>query len=241
MPNSKPVEILQRSDSTLTEQRIREWLVEFAELHRKNGAPYPLTPVMTQLWIDLLRDLDPRVLDMACRKVTEQGCRREFPTPADIRGQIDSAQLTNCEEDWQYLQGYIREWVHPDVHFTGAPELPAEIDHAARAAGGVYFLRGCSHEELGWRKKTFIEDLIRSRKDGDLAARVLAGAELHKLLQEFAHPKNRLPPPDPKGCQQAAEETASLKKTMLSPHPSRPCQVLTEEELQRQKEFVLRK
>jgi len=185
-------------------------LVKFAELHRKNGAPYPLTPVMTQLWIDILGDLDPKVLDAACLKVAEQGCRREFPIPADIRAQIDSAQQINNEKDWEYVLDYIREWVHQDIHFSCAPELPPDVAHAAKAAGGLQFLRACSHEELGWRKKIFIEELTRLRKTGDLAG-FLTGGELNKLLKQAVQPGKQVPQLESDEPQQAVEETAPLK------------------------------
>jgi len=74
----------------------------------------------------------------------------------------------------------------------GKPELPRDIDHAARAAGGVYYLESCSTEDLVWAKKRFIEDLARQRKTGDIAG-FLPGSELRALLSAAA-PRFQLPP-----------------------------------------------
>jgi len=98
---------------------------------------------------------------------------------------LQAVEQTDFEDELQALLDYCSEWVHPDIHFSRAPSLPPEIDHAARSAGGLQFLRACSREELGWRKKAFIEDLQRSRKTGDLAG-LLTGGELRKLLKKAA-------------------------------------------------------
>ena len=115
-----------------------------------------------------------------------------FPKIADILEPLTSVEQADFEDEWQSLLCYCREWVHPDIFFRGAPELPVEIDHAARAAGGVHFLRSCSQEELVWRKKAFIEDLQRSRKTGDMAG-LLTGRELRKLLRQATAPVALLP------------------------------------------------
>lgn len=115
-----------------------------------------------------------------------------FPKISDILQPLQAVERVDLENEWQSLLDYCREWVHPDIQFSRAPQLPPEIDHAARAAGGVHFLRWCSHEELGWRKKAFIEDLQRSRKNGDLAG-LLPGGELRRLLRKAASPAPLLP------------------------------------------------
>ncbi|MBZ5701005.1 MAG: hypothetical protein LAN84_04090 [Acidobacteriia bacterium] len=185
-----------------------------------------------------LADLEPDVLDAACRRAM-QTCKF-FPAPAEIRAQIETAQQGAFEDEWQALLDYCCEWVHPDIRFSGTPSLPAEIDHAARAAGGVHFLRECSQEELGWRKKAFIEDLSRSRKTGDLAG-LLTGGELRKLLNRAAQPAKQLPAPKPEERQQAIEEAAPLKRAVLHRWPSEARKAPTPEEVERQKQFVLQK
>jgi hypothetical protein len=151
------------------------------------------------------------------------------------------------DRDPQPLLDYCREWVHPDIQFSRAPELPPEMDHAARAAGGVHFLRECSHEELGWRKKAFIEDLQCSRKNGDFGG-LLTGGELRKLLRKVASPAALLPN-DARPTAAVATERRNLESegdtlAGIAP-PSREITRIDIErrqaELQRQAEIILQK
>jgi hypothetical protein len=68
---------------------------------------------------------------------------------------------------------------------TGRPKLPPHVEHAARAAGGLYYLESCPTSELQWRKKRFIEDLERQRKAGEIAGS-LPASPLGKLLEKAA-------------------------------------------------------
>lgn len=130
--------------------------------------------------------IDAKTLESLFQKALK-ACKF-FPKIAEILEPLQAAEQADFEDEWQALLDYCREWVNPDIHFSGAPRLPVEIDHAARAAGGVRYLRACSSEELAWRKKAFIEDLQRSRKTGDLAV-LLNGGELRnssdKLLPQL--------------------------------------------------------
>jgi hypothetical protein len=188
MPTNALAEILPSRDCSQTEKLARKWVVTFAELFcvslEDRGTRF------VELWVSSLVDLEPGTLDAACWRAM-QTCKF-FPTPAEIRAPIQVVEQADFEDEWQALLDYCREWVHPDVCFRGAPELPTEIDHAARAAGGVHFIRACSREELGWRKKAFIEDLQRSRKTGDLAG-LLTGGQLRKLLRKACSPVALLP------------------------------------------------
>lgn len=129
--------------------------------------------------------IDAKTLESLFQKALK-ACKF-FPKIAEILEPLQAAEQVDFEDEWQALLDYCREWVNPDIHFSGAPRLPVEIDHAARAAGGVRYLRACSSEELAWRKKAFIEDLQRSRKTGDLAV-LLNGGELRRLLRQAAAP-----------------------------------------------------
>jgi len=116
-----------------------------------------------------------------------------FPKVAEILEPLNAIEEINFEDDWQALLDYCRRWVSPDIpNPRGKPELPPEIDHAARAAGGLLWIESCPTEELQWAKKRFIEDLQRSRKTGDLAG-LLTGGELRKLLRKAAPTVARLP------------------------------------------------
>jgi len=168
-----------------SKEAIRQFLVKAGEVYRQT-----LTAPLVSIWTEELSGYPASTLEPLFRNVLRT-CKF-FPTPADVLEPLKAVEQSDFEDEWQSLLDYCREWVHPDIHFHGAPELPGEIDHAARAAGGVHFLRSCSQEELGWRKKAFIEDLQRSRKTGDLAG-LLTGGELRKLLRQAAAPIALLP------------------------------------------------
>ena len=172
------------SASKKRDQLIREWLFRFGLNFDKDVV------ALLPLWQEQFSAITPDVL-LSLFERAMQTCKF-FPKIAEILEPLNTAEQANFEDEWQALLDYCREWVHPDCHFRSAPQLPVEIDHAARAAGGVQFLRACSSEELGWRKKIFIEDLTRSRKTGDLAV-LLTGGELKKLLKKAAAPVALLP------------------------------------------------
>ncbi len=184
------VPTLQQRDYSPTERMAREWAATFAELYGVKLEDRG--PRFVNLWVSTLVDLAPSVLNAACKRAT-QTCKF-FPTPAEVRVHVDSAEQLNLEDEWQALLNYCREWVHPDMQFSGAPELPPDIDHAARAAGGVHLLRECAREELQWRKKEFIADLTRMRNTGDIAG-LLQPSAFRKLLRQSAPPVAQLPEP----------------------------------------------
>jgi len=170
-----PCETQEHSDSTDT--LIKQWLFRFGVNFEKDVAP------ILPLWQEAFSGIDAKTIESLFKR-TFTTCKF-FPKVADILEPLQAAEQADFENEWQSLLDFCREWVHPDIRFSGAPSLPPEIDHAARAAGGVQFLRECSKEELVWRKKAFIEDLQRSRKTGDLAG-LLTGGELRKLLKKAA-------------------------------------------------------
>ena len=189
MPNNRLAQISALPDSRSTEQVIREWLVKFAELYRKNGAPYPLTPVMTALWIDSLNDLDAEMLDAACRNLVRTVRCFEFPVPADIRAQIDQADAKafelEVETEWQKLLVWVRENVFPDTGIRrGAPILSPAVEHAAKAAGGIYFIERCSEDQLGWCRKTFLT-VYENVHDVANAEHLLGHGEAKRILNQL--------------------------------------------------------
>jgi hypothetical protein len=119
--------------------------------------------VYEALWMEAFEDLFYGVLEAAFR-ATLRECKYWPIKVADVRERVDTANktaiLAAAELEWQRLLNYCREWVHPDIHYSRAPKLPAQIDHAARAAGGLLYLRQCSVEKLQWAKKQFIEAFL---------------------------------------------------------------------------------
>jgi len=185
--------------SRSTEQAIREWLMVFAETYRKNGAPYPLTPVMTGVWTKLLGDLDVDVLNAACRKLAAVGCRREFPIPADVRAQIEQANekgfAVEAEQEWNRAVEYSTNDWHPDIcPSRNARELSPAAWHALTVAGGPAHLFNCSLEERKWARKLFIEDFMlihETGKNQDLLGDSEAKAILATLTASTSHSERK--------------------------------------------------
>jgi hypothetical protein len=166
-----------RSDSQ-TEGLIRQWLSRLGVNFQRDVAPH------LPLWLETFGGMDPEVL----RLLFERAMRTctFFPAIAEILAPLGTAEEGSFEDEWQALLGYCERWVNRDVpNMPGKPALPPDIDHAARAAGGVYYLESCSTEDLVWAKKRFIEDLARQRKTGDIAG-FLPGSELRALLSTAA-------------------------------------------------------
>jgi hypothetical protein len=186
----------------------------------------PLLP----LWLETFGAMDPHLLE----NLFQQAIRKYkwVPQVAEILEPIESAKEANVEEDWQALLQYVRDWVHPDIQFSRAPKLPAGLDHAARAAGGVLYLRECPHEELGWRKKLFIEDLQRTREIGKVAG-ILTGSELTTLLKQASIPIPQLAPPK----QEQIQPEIKLGKPRVAPRQS-TLTIEEQKEILRQKGFL---
>lgn len=171
------------SESPASETRsrlIREWLVRFGTNHERAIAP------LIALWEDELADIGPALLEQAFRQVLRTS--RFFPTIADVRATLDQANANGLqlevEEAWSRALDWVQRYFHQDLGVTrGAPELPATIQHAIRAAGGMRWLETCPQGELGWAKKRFVEDFTRVHETQQLeylltrpeARRILSG------------------------------------------------------------------
>jgi hypothetical protein len=148
--------------------------------------------VYVALWLEGFADLPDGVLEAAFKK-TLATCKFWPVKIADVREHVERAEDSRAEDEWQNLLEYVHRHVNPDLAHASfgscglsrAPRLPPDIDHSARAAGGLYFLFGCSTEELQWSKKRFVEDLQLQRQSGDIAA-FLPASPLAKLLEATA-------------------------------------------------------
>ena len=149
------------SESPASETRsrlVREWLVRFGTNHERAIAP------LIALWEDELADVSPALLEKAFRQVLRTS--RFFPTIADVRALIDQANASGTkleiEEAWTRALDWVQRYFHPDLGVAqGAPQLPAVIQHAIRAAGGMRWMESCPANELQWAKKRFVEDFTR--------------------------------------------------------------------------------
>ena len=202
-----------RSDSSRT-QLISTWLFKFALAFQAQGKEPAINsetaPMLAALWSEALEDVPSEALEPVF-KATLRSCKW-FPTVADIRSHIESGEDSRAEEEWQNVLEYCRQWVNRDVPMHG-PALPADIAHAARAAGGVYYLESCSEHDLIFAKQRFIEDLTRQRKTGDIAG-FLPRSELRELL-EAAAPRFALPETSENTPARWAEHSESVPRPLL--------------------------
>lgn len=173
---------------------INEWLLKFAVAYPPQGNREPVVteetaPLLASIWSEALADIPTEALEPAFRATLKTS--KWFPTVAEITSHIERAEDSRAEDEWQRLLEYCSRYVNPDLGMARAPKLPPDIEHAALAAGGLYYLESCPAEELVWRKKAFIEDLTRQRKTGDIAV-CLPESRLGKLLAQVA-PRFSLP------------------------------------------------
>jgi hypothetical protein len=223
-----------------TEQLAREWAVTFAELYsvslRDRG------PRFVALWVSALADLAPEVLDTACRKAMKS-CRF-FPTPAEIRGSVqtanDTVQDLETEQAWHTALDYVERWFHPDLGISRrAPRLPLKIEHAIRGAGGWHWLWGCPEDQLPWAKKSFIAAYVNItdlEKHQELMPHGAEARELLRRLSASATPISRtLARPTAAGHGELNADVSVLRDLHEKLERPQPVQVLPLEEFDRRK------
>jgi hypothetical protein len=182
-PRSTPCEQQRRN-------LLRKWLGLFA-LNAGQPLDADALSVYVTLWLEGFADLQDDVLEAALKK-TLTTCKFWPVKIADVREHVEQAEDSRANGEWPRLLEYINRHVYPDpLEKTNAHQLPADIAHAAAAAGGLLFLESCPTDELQWAKKRFVEDLTRRRKCADLAP-LLGDSKLEKLLAEAA-PRFSLP------------------------------------------------
>jgi hypothetical protein len=179
---SKPSE--QQNRSSL----VKQWLVRFA-LNAGQPLDADSLSAYVSLWLEAFADLPADVLEGAFKR-TLATCKFWPVKIADVREHIEYAEDSRAEDEWHALLEYCEKFVYPDAPMRG-PRLPADIAHAAGAAGGLRKLQRCPTDDLVWAKKRFIEDLTRHRKTGEIAE-LLPSSELRELL-EAAAPRFALP------------------------------------------------
>ena len=141
----------------------------------------------------------------------------------------------------------MREWYHPDINLSHrAPDLPAPVAHAARAAGGFNLIWGCPVTELQWAKKRFIEDYVRIHETRQVE-HLLTDGEARSLLRQIAvgsqttgkalpGPEHICSEPRDGNLDRAKQETG--RNSAPVPHKSEKDQLA---EICRQKEILIAK
>jgi hypothetical protein len=171
---------------------LAEWLEDWARIYSLGKREkIVFTERDLAVYGDALSDLTVEQLDTACLMASKK-CQF-FPTPADIRKQVEDADAKGleleAEREWQRVLHFVARWYHPDVGIDRrGPKLSAATWHALKAAGGLYHVYQCSSDEEQWTRKRFIADyeLIHQTKqvehllsDGDakqILARITEGA-----------------------------------------------------------------
>jgi hypothetical protein len=141
------------------------------------------------LWIDELSDIPPEQLERAFRHTMRTHTFNNMPQVGEIRAQIDQANAKGlelkAEEAWQWALTYCTRCFHPDMGVSrSAPELPAKISHAIKAAGGMLQLYNDTPEQLVWAKKRFIEDFVLIHETGQVE-NLLTDAQAKHFLRQI--------------------------------------------------------
>jgi hypothetical protein len=147
--------------STSTENVVRERLTRLAELIRKDGAAYPLTPVLVNLWIEVFADLSPQHVAAAFSKAEKS--LKFWPSPGEVRAFVPiDAMLEPIEAalKWDTVLAYAVR-CSPDYPDKNPPRILPRTQSAINAAGGLGYVRECDRESLTWVRKRFIEAYVR--------------------------------------------------------------------------------
>jgi hypothetical protein len=143
---------------------VRQRVIRLAALIRKDGAPYPLTPALVNIWVDVFvrAQIAPERIEAAFDKAERQ--LKFWPAPAEILGLITMAKDNGAEEaslKFQWVRDYIRLHYHPDLSVRSGPPIPERMRRAINAAGGMVYLSECSKENLVFARKRFVESWLR--------------------------------------------------------------------------------
>ena len=169
---------------------LTEWLTDLARVHSlARREPIVIGERDYAVYADALSDLTTEQLHAAFLRAS-QVCRF-FPTPADIRSQVEDAEAKGlqleAEAAWSRAMDYALNCWHPDIGFArNAPKLPAKIEHAIRAAGGIRCLHNCPESELHWRKKDFIGDYVRLQELGQ-DQHLLSDGEAKQIIKQLSN------------------------------------------------------
>jgi hypothetical protein len=185
----------------------RQALVIFGEICGRE-----ITRELAGIWASQLADIAPDLLQQACDRLAKTWTTSFLPTPGNVRAQIDQANANGLhleiEEAWSRGLDWVQRYFHPDLGIArGAPELPAAIEHAIRAAGGMRWIGNCPASELQWAKKRFVEDFTRVHETRQ-TEHLLTRPEARRVLSDLTTAKSRR-----QVCSgPAAEETRRAKK-----------------------------
>src|SRR6516225_1206145 len=106
---------------SLRSQLISEWLFKFALAFQAQGREPAVTeetaPMIAALWSEGLSDVPTEALEPAFKATLRTS--RFFPTVADIRSHVESAEDSRVEDEWQNVLEYALRYVYPDIGVRG--------------------------------------------------------------------------------------------------------------------------
>ena len=189
IPSSALVTICEPPGSSI-EELVRQRVIRLAELIRKDGAAYPLTPALVNLWVDVFvrAQIAPERIEGAFDKAEKQ--RKFWPTPAEVLGFISNAEDHSAEEraaqKWSEVLRYSRQDYHPDLRNHRGRPISDRTRRAIAAAGGLAYLSECTGDDLVFARKRFIEAYLRwdELKQNEF---LLPSGEVRNLLAETAN------------------------------------------------------
>jgi hypothetical protein len=208
---------------------LTEWMQKWARVHSlRRRDPIVLTEEHFAIYGEALADLSPERLDAACRRATEV-CE-SFPTPADIRAQLDDADEKGfeleAERAWDWSLDVARRCYFADLGgLRDAPSIAPAIEFAVKAAGGWRRLHTCSEDELVWCRKIFLERYRTLHETGQVEHLLSDGEAKRILAQLHAAPKGlvkQIAPPKEESVSKPPHEEVSKVLCQVAGLESRP-------------------
>jgi hypothetical protein len=143
--------------------------------------------VFINIWSEELVDIPTSTLELAFKATIRT--IKWFPTIADIRAQLQQADAKafelEDEQKWGKLLAWAAKYFHSDIGvLAGAPDLPADVAHAARAAGGLHWISNCPEDQLVWCRKNFLAALKSVRETGQVE-HLLGPREAKRIVNEL--------------------------------------------------------
>jgi hypothetical protein len=219
------------SDLAETDRIVRKWLVTLAATYRQDLSDGTLFPI----WTAALKDLPVASLEPSFAKLIRNftpTSAAPFPSPGHLRQYVTDAQRTTREGDaneaWDKWLPIVTRYASPDIGYKG-PKIPARIDHALRAAGGLDLVASCPTADLVWRKKEFVECFIRDEELPEahrIAPSVMAALAPVAAAKQIAPPAKPIParvptvqaetplPPKPVAREMSQYEVDQRKETL---------------------------
>jgi hypothetical protein len=147
------------------------------------------------IYAEALSDLTAQQIDAACRSALKTS--HFWPTVADIRAQLNEAAgkgfALEGEREWQKLLAWVRANVFPDTGIRrGAAKLTPAVEHAAKAAGGVFYLERCDENQLVWCRKTFLATYANVQEAGQVE-HLLSDGAAKRILRELSVDPTKTP------------------------------------------------